>query len=152
MPPNPECEALHEWLAPSDFDGAGKRTADSALQQYVERHGMWAFHVAVGSGQYTRPNGIFHGGVLETCSNRTFRKIVQSLVPAGSATGALLVRPRGNRPGKPRTRGLIVITGATGIHLVLLGRREVQQTWDTCIGGSARKGERVRRQRSRSWG
>jgi hypothetical protein len=81
LPPNTEYDALHEWLVPADWDGPGKRLADAALQEYLQRHGMRAFHAAVGSGQYTRSNGIFYGGVRETWSNKMFRKIVERLVP-----------------------------------------------------------------------
>jgi hypothetical protein len=81
VPSNTEYESLHQWLLPADWDGAARQAADAALEHYVNRHGTRAFHAAVGSGQYSRSNGLFYGGVRETWSTRTFRDIVNRFVP-----------------------------------------------------------------------
>lgn len=81
LPRNEAYAALHTLLLPQDWDGAGRRAADAALQQHIAAHGMAAVQAAVSGGQYTHPSGLFYGGVEETWSARTFRSILATLIP-----------------------------------------------------------------------
>ena len=70
-----------DWRAvPADWDGLARQTADTALTAYIARHGLPAFQAAVTSGQYTRPTGLFYGGLAETWSNQGVRQSLRDLV------------------------------------------------------------------------
>src|SRR5207248_11771921 len=40
-------ESLHDWLVPTDWEGAARASADAALQQHIAEHGMRAFQQAL---------------------------------------------------------------------------------------------------------
>ena len=83
LPSSPAYETIHDWLVPAEWQGPVRQAADAALQQYIKDHGMPAFQEAVSGGQYTRPTGLFYGGIRESWSNTTFRCIVKDhLTPA----------------------------------------------------------------------
>jgi hypothetical protein len=78
LPRNDGYEALHSALVPSDWDGAGRLEADHQLQEFIRKHGFAALQTAVSSGQYVHPDGLFFGGVAETWSAATFKKIIET--------------------------------------------------------------------------
>ena len=80
LPSSATYEELHDWLVPADWDGLARKTADTALTAYIARHGLPAFQAAVTSGQYTRPTGLFYGGLAETWSNQGVRQSLRDLV------------------------------------------------------------------------
>jgi hypothetical protein len=59
------------------------------MAQYMQTRGMQAFQAAVTGGQYTRPTGLFYGGVRETWSNQTLRQILREHL-AGAKRVAVL--------------------------------------------------------------
>ncbi len=89
LPHNAAYEPLHGLLIPPDWDGAGRRAADAQLAEFLRSHGLAALQTAVSAGQYAYPDGLFYGGVSETWSNATFRRIVAAHV--APATGRLVV-------------------------------------------------------------
>jgi hypothetical protein len=50
---------------------------EAALQAYIDKHGTRAFRVAVTSGQYTSPRGLFYGGTAPSWSNTTIRAVLR---------------------------------------------------------------------------
>ncbi len=78
LPENPRYAEIHDLLLPSDWDGPGRATADSALKAWREANGgMKAYQAAVAGGQYVFPDGLFLGGRKPTWSNGAFRAIVR---------------------------------------------------------------------------
>ena len=80
LPSSATYEELHDWLVPADWDGAARKTADTALTEYIVRRGLPAFQAAVTGGQYTRPAGLFYGGLAETWSNRSVRQSLRDVI------------------------------------------------------------------------
>jgi hypothetical protein len=76
-------EPLHPWLLPTDWEGDARTRADAALQQYITQHGMRAFQQALTAGQYTRPEGLFYGGITRTWSARTLGELLRKQLPEG---------------------------------------------------------------------
>jgi hypothetical protein len=81
LPPNDAYAALHGILIPSDWDGAARRAADAQLQEIIRSRGFGALQAAVSGGQYTHADGLFFGGVRETWSAATFKRIIDTHVP-----------------------------------------------------------------------
>jgi hypothetical protein len=82
LPSNEPYAALHHLLIPSDWDGAGRRAADTQLQEIIRAKGFAALQAAVSGGQYTHADGLFFGGQRETWSASTFKRIIDTHVPA----------------------------------------------------------------------
>lgn len=76
LPLNPGYEKLAEHLVPTDISEAGVHGAEAALAAYQKTHGEFAFRMALSSGQYTRPGGMFYGGTERTETRRTLEQIV----------------------------------------------------------------------------
>jgi hypothetical protein len=81
LPRNDAYDALHRALIPSDWDGAGRRAADTQLQEFIRVNGFGALQTALSAGQYTHPDGLFFGGVRETWSAATFKRIIETHIP-----------------------------------------------------------------------
>ena len=90
LPSSEPYERLHEWLVPSQWQGDVRRAADEALMAYAQQHGMAALQAAVSGGQYTRPGGLFYGGVRETWSARMLLRVLREVVPASVRRLAML--------------------------------------------------------------
>src|SRR6185437_7676641 len=82
LPSSEAYERLHDWLVPADWDGETRRAADAALAAHAQQHGMAALQAAVSGGQYTRPQGLFYGGVRETWSARMLFRVLSEVLPA----------------------------------------------------------------------
>lgn len=82
LPPSEPYERLHDWLVPADWEGEARRAADAALATYIQQQGMAPLLAAVSGGQYTRPGGLFHGGVRATWSARTLARVLREELPA----------------------------------------------------------------------
>jgi predicted deacylase len=83
LPSSSSYEPLHNWLIPANWDGDDRRTADTALNNYIAKFGIKKFQAAVSGGQYSRPTGLFYGGTRESWSNRVFHEILgQHISPA----------------------------------------------------------------------
>ena len=85
LPRNAAYDALHGVLIPSDWDGEGRRAADAELQEILRVKGLGALQTAVSAGQYTHCDGLFFGGVAETWSAATFRRIRDTHIPPSVA-------------------------------------------------------------------
>lgn len=81
LPSSEAYERLHDWLVPKAWEGEIRRAADAALSAHAQQHGMAALQAAVSSGQYTRPGGMFYGGVRETWSARMLLRILREVLP-----------------------------------------------------------------------
>ncbi|MGH8179677.1 MAG: DUF2817 domain-containing protein, partial [Steroidobacteraceae bacterium] len=82
LPPSESYERLHEWLVPREWQGDVRRAADEALMAYAQQHGMAALQAAVSGGQYTRPGGLFYGGIRESWSARMLLRVLREILPA----------------------------------------------------------------------
>jgi hypothetical protein len=81
LPRSDAYDALHAMLIPPDWDGPGRVAADTQLQEFVKQHGFAALQAAVSGGQYTQSDGLFFGGVAESWSSVTFKRIIGTLIP-----------------------------------------------------------------------
>lgn len=81
LPSSQAYEQVHEWVVPADWDGDARRAADAALAAYAQQHGMAALQAAISSGQYSRPQGLFYGGVRESWSARTLFRVLSEVLP-----------------------------------------------------------------------
>jgi hypothetical protein len=79
-PDSSDYDALHGWLVPEDWDGPNRQAADRALGDHIQRVGFRAVQDVVSRGQYSRPDGLFFGGVRETWSNATFHRLLEEKV------------------------------------------------------------------------
>jgi predicted deacylase len=89
LPSSQAYERLHDWLVPKAWEGDIRRAADGALSAHAQQHGMAALQAAVSGGQYTRPGGLFYGGVRETWSARMLARVLREVLP--STVGKLSV-------------------------------------------------------------
>lgn len=90
LPSSETYERLHELLVPTDWHGEARRTADAALAALIQQQGMAALQAAVTGGQYTRPGGLFYGGVRESWSARTLMRVLREILPVSVRRLALL--------------------------------------------------------------
>ncbi len=81
VPRNDGYAAIHNMLLPSDWDGPGRLAADRQLQEIIRRDGFAALQTAVTAGQYSHPDGLFYGGLAQTWSASTFRRIIKTHIP-----------------------------------------------------------------------
>lgn len=81
LPSSQAYEQLHDWLVPAAWEGEVRQAADAALGAHAQQHGMVALQAAISSGQYTRPGGLFYGGVRETWSARTLLRVLREVLP-----------------------------------------------------------------------
>ena len=82
LPSSEAYERLHDWLVPQAWEGEIRQAADAALGEHAQQHGFAALQAAVSSGQYTRPGGLFYGGVRATWSARTLLQILREVLPS----------------------------------------------------------------------
>jgi len=90
LPSSGAYERLHDWLVPKAWDGEVRQAADAALGAHAQQHGFAALQAAVSSGQYTRPGGLFYGGVRETWSARTLLRVLREVLPSTVSRLAVL--------------------------------------------------------------
>ncbi|HEY6514621.1 MAG TPA: M14 family metallopeptidase [Steroidobacteraceae bacterium] len=81
LPSSQAYERLHDWLVPKAWEGEIRQAADAALSAHAQQHGMAALQAAVSGGQYTRPGGLFFGGVRETWSARMLARVLREVLP-----------------------------------------------------------------------
>ena len=75
LPGNPGYDELADAILPATWPEppeAARRLAD-----YVARHGERGLQVALSTGQYRHPAGIFYGGTAPTWSQHTLRRVLQ---------------------------------------------------------------------------
>lgn len=81
LPSSQAYEPLHDWLVPQAWQGEVRQAADAALGAHAQQHGMATLQAAVSSGQYTRPGGLFYGGVRETWSAQMLLRTLREVLP-----------------------------------------------------------------------
>ncbi|MFO0457895.1 MAG: M14 family metallopeptidase [Burkholderiales bacterium] len=81
LPANPGYAALHVHLVPASRSPEARAAGDAACAAYVAAHGAHALRVASSSGQYTHPDGWFHGGTGPTWARRTSEAILAEYLP-----------------------------------------------------------------------
>ena len=72
-------DEVHPWLVPEDWNGAGRRAAEAALQDYVRERGARMLQEATCRGQYSHADGLFYGGRAPAWSNHTWRTILHEV-------------------------------------------------------------------------
>jgi len=77
LPANPGYEALADALLPENLAPDAVERADAAIRAYGAAHGQQALEMAVTSGQYTHPDGLFYGGSGPTWSRRTVESVIR---------------------------------------------------------------------------
>ena len=82
LPSSASYERLHDWLVPKEWEGEIRQGADAALAAHAQQHGMAALQAAITGGQYTRPGGLFYGGVRETWSARMLARALREVLPS----------------------------------------------------------------------
>lgn len=75
LPANPDYERIAPLLIPRTWPPPPANTL--RLGAFIARHGMRALQVAVSSGQYVDPAGLFFGGTAPSWSNVTLRRVLR---------------------------------------------------------------------------
>jgi hypothetical protein len=78
LPTNRGYEDLHPVIAIRDWNEAAIAGVFAGLDAYRGKVGEKAFSDAFNGGQYTRPDGIFYGGIRPQWSNDAFRAAVET--------------------------------------------------------------------------
>ncbi|AMM25793.1 M14 family metallopeptidase [Variovorax sp. PAMC 28711] len=76
LPVNAGYEEVEPLALPATWPPAPADVA--AMAAYIEKNGLRAYRVAVTSGQYASPEGLFYGGTAPSWSNRTVRAILRT--------------------------------------------------------------------------
>jgi hypothetical protein len=77
LPANPGYEALASAVLPDSLDPEMLVKADAAIEAYGAEHGQQALEMAITSGQYSHPPGLFYGGSQPTWSRRTVEAVLR---------------------------------------------------------------------------
>lgn len=75
VPINKGYEELAEHIVPADISEDGIRRAEAAIAAYQTEHGERNLVTAYSSGQYTKPGGMFYGGIKPTEARQTLEQI-----------------------------------------------------------------------------
>jgi hypothetical protein len=76
-PRNPRYETLAEAIAPQSLSFWAEVRSWSRLLWYRLTAGEAASQAAVSGGQYSHPDGLFYGGMVDTWSNITLRAVIR---------------------------------------------------------------------------
>ena len=76
-PPNPEYDAINEFINPSEWTGPVKEKTDSDLAAYIEKHGIDSVARTIRRGQHNHPKGVTFHGNGSTWSRLTTETIVK---------------------------------------------------------------------------
>ncbi len=77
-PENPGYDQLADALVPEIWDEAARALAEQVIDEYGERHGLFALQAAISVGQYRHNQGLFFGGQAPTWSRRVMEQIVKA--------------------------------------------------------------------------
>lgn len=75
LPQNPAYDQLSSAICPEEWTTESIKTTEAALLDFVTQHGQRALQIAVHSGQYRHPLGIFYGGRGPSWSRETHTRI-----------------------------------------------------------------------------
>ena len=75
LPGNPGYDQLASFLLPAQWPPSADN--ERQLMAYAAAHGMAALQAAVSGGQYSHPDGVFHGGKAATWSQQTLRMVLR---------------------------------------------------------------------------
>lgn len=90
LPANPGYDELQAALLPDSVSPEALARAEAAIAAYRERHGQRALEMAVSSGQYTQPAGLFYGGTAPTWSRRTVEAVLEDFGLRGRGVVAVV--------------------------------------------------------------
>lgn len=90
LPQNAGYEELAEHLVPSDVSEEAVHRAETAIEAYQKTHGDLPLRIALSSGQYTKPGGMFYGGTRPTEARRTLEQIAADFDVADRAQVIIL--------------------------------------------------------------
>ena len=76
LPENPGYDELADAIVPDSLDEASIRAADAKLADYLAKHGVREFEIALSGGQYNHPHGMFYGGTEPTWSRLTTETLI----------------------------------------------------------------------------
>jgi hypothetical protein len=85
LPVNAGYAEVEPFLLPDSWPPSAADEAAKAA--YIDKHGLRAYRLAVSTGQYSSPDGVFYGGQAPSWSNRTLRSIVRKYGVAASHIG-----------------------------------------------------------------
>lgn len=83
LPENPGYVELADHFVTESIDESALRQAEKVFADYQARNGLAAYLAARGAGQFTHPNGLFHGGRAPTWARRTTEAILADFDLAG---------------------------------------------------------------------
>jgi hypothetical protein len=89
LPANPGYVELADAFVTPDLSEETLRRAEARMAEYRARHGEAAYLTARGAGQYTHPDGLFHGGTAPSWARRTSERIVTETGLAGRAVAVV---------------------------------------------------------------
>ncbi len=75
LPHNPAYAEIHPLLLPEQWPPGPDN--QSAIQAYIDAHGLQRYQAAVSQGQHSNADGLFFGGTAPTWSNLTLRKVLR---------------------------------------------------------------------------
>lgn len=75
-PPDAGYAALHDLLLPAEWEGPARDAADAGLMAQLAERGPRAVQLAVTTGQYSHPDGLYYGGRGPAWSNRVLRGLI----------------------------------------------------------------------------
>ncbi|MFO1327207.1 MAG: M14 family metallopeptidase [Rubrivivax sp.] len=83
-PPSADYAELHPDLVPPVWPSPD---ADQRIADFVQRRGMDAFRVAVTTGQYTHPDGLFYGGAATSWSVQRLCEVLDTHASQAAQVG-----------------------------------------------------------------
>ncbi|WP_270937758.1 M14 family metallopeptidase [Falsiroseomonas oryzae] len=89
LPENPGYAELADAFVTPDLEEATLQRAEARMAEYRARHGEAAYLTARGSGQYTHPGGLFHGGTAPSWSRRLTEQLIAAHAMAARAVAVV---------------------------------------------------------------
>lgn len=81
--------AVHPFVLPAQWEGAGREEADAALAAFIAENGQMALQAALSGGQYTHADGIFYGGRGPSWSREMSNAVLQKYARGASDVGVI---------------------------------------------------------------
>lgn len=78
VPEKPEYDKLHPALCPEEWTEESLAAAERELQAYADVHGEKTLNRVVMGGQFSRPDGLFYGGMAPTWSRKTILSALEA--------------------------------------------------------------------------
>jgi len=78
-PENIDYDEIARYLVPEQWEGLMRESADQKLVDYRLKHSLLEYKMAVATGQYNHPDGLFFGGRQKSWSFNTLETIMNTL-------------------------------------------------------------------------